>query len=79
LFGDARVDQNRNRERKINVLLKSENILWLTVFEYANVFGLEITDEAFVFVGCRKENVSEIGIDFDDFVRILWHFLAVSW
>src|SRR5262249_1337436 len=77
-FGGARIDQNRERKRKIDVLLKSKNVLGLAVLEYADVFGLKIANEAFVLVGCREEDVGEVGFGFDDFVRVLWNFFAVS-
>ena len=77
-FGSAGIDQNRDREWKIDVLLKGEDLLRLTVFQHANVFGFQIADETFVLVRRSEEDVSEIGFDFDYFVRVLRQLFAFS-
>src|SRR5262249_53008506 len=73
-FRRARVDQNCERQRQIDVLLKSEDLLRLSVFEYANVLRFQVADESFVFVSRGKKDVREIGVKLDDFIGVLRQF-----
>ena len=43
----------------------------LSILEYADVFSFQIANEAPVLVSGGKEDVRQIGFDFDDFVRVL--------
>ena len=67
-FGSAGVDQDRKRQRQIDVGLESEDILFLTVFKHADVFRFQVADEPFVLIGSGKEDVGEIGFNLDHFV-----------
>src|SRR5436189_5853095 len=69
LFGSTRVDQDREREWQIDVLLKSENLLRLSVFQHANVFRFKIVDEASVLVRRREKDVGQISFYFNNFIR----------
>src|SRR6185503_4477649 len=48
LFGAAGINKNCHGEWQIDIRLKGEYLLKLTILEYLNIFFLHIADEAFV-------------------------------
>src|SRR6185436_13337927 len=77
-FRSTAIDQNRERQRQIDVRLERENVLLLTVFKHADVFRFKVADEAFVFVGGGEEDIRQVRFSLDYLVRILRQLIAIA-